>query len=41
MVRRDEAHRDLANAGTWLFVSLRGSKGKTAEIHSLAAPPRL
>jgi hypothetical protein len=31
----DEANRDLANTGTWLFVGLRVSEGKTSEIHSL------
>jgi len=34
----DEANRDLAITGTWLFVGLRVSEGKTSEIHSLGAP---
>jgi hypothetical protein len=41
IILRDEANGDLANTGTWLFVGLRVSEGKTSEIHSLAAPLRL
>jgi hypothetical protein len=41
IIRSDEANRDLANTGTWLFVGLRVSEGKTSEIDSLAAPLRL
>jgi hypothetical protein len=29
IIRSDEANRDLAKTGTWLFVGLRVSEGKT------------
>jgi hypothetical protein len=32
IIRSDEANRDLANTGTWLFVGLRVSEGKTSEF---------
>jgi hypothetical protein len=41
IIRSDEVNRDLANTGTWLFVGLRVSEGKTSEIDSLGAPLRL
>ena len=35
IIRSNEANRDLANTGTWLFVGLRVSEDKTSKIHVL------
>ena len=32
IIRSDEANRDLANTGTWLFVGLRVSEDKTTVL---------